>query len=454
LLYIDHAFMGAAPNASGNMLAYDEFSTEMALPAWTVDGPASTPTQSALFLGHPLQDGGYTLGITPTGTGLISVSLDRLIPAIPGETYRASSTVWFYSNSDPNAIATARVRLDWYDAAGVLVQAANPPPFYSNSGSAAGYWGVSVWSTGTAPSGAAFGKFTVEIMRDPSTTVAAYYIDNNQWALSDPAYQVAVSNAAGMVSLSVFDVADQGMTGTYTLRRVHQDGSMHPVRGYSGDLVRVPYTQSPIVVEDYEAPLGETIWYNLEWFSAGGSRTEALTTGVFASPVLADPDYVWLKSPGIPALNTRVLMEAPIKWSRAARSTTLDIVGRTNPVSISSKRAGGTSSLSVLVWDPSAHVQLNALLDSGLPALIQAMPGYGIDGNLYLSVGDVDSDPVMDAADDPGWRWTLNVTKIDRPSGGIQGSALSTWQTILDRYTTWADVYEAFDTWADVLLTE
>ncbi|WP_326792042.1 hypothetical protein OHA79_09580 [Streptomyces sp. NBC_00841] len=452
--YFDHAFLGAAPNAASNMLTYDEFSTEMTLPAWTVDGPAPAPTQAPLYLSHPLQDGGYTLGVTPTAPGLISVSLDRLIPATPGQTYKASSTVWFYSNSDPNAIATARVRLDWYDPSGVLVLAANPPPFYSNSSAVTGYGGVSVWSTGKAPTGAAFGKFTVELMHTPATTVTAYYIDNNQWALSDPAYELVVSDAAGLASLSVFAVPGQGVTGTYTLRRVHQDGHMSPVRGYVGDLTRVPFTQSPIVVEDYEAPMGETVWYNLEWFNGAGTKTETLATGVVSSPILADPDYVWLKSPGIPALNTRVLMESAIKWSRAARSTTLDIVGRTNPVSISSKRAGGTSSLSVLVWDTSAHEQLNALLDSGLPALIQAMPGYGVDGNLYLAVGDVDSDPVMDAANVPGWRWTLNVTKIDRPSGGVQGSALATWQTILDGYATWADVYEAFDTWADVLLTE
>jgi hypothetical protein len=60
----------------------------------------------------------------------------------------------------------------------------------------------------------------------------------------------------------------------------------------------------------------------------------------------------------------------------------------------------------------------------------------------------------MDAANEPGWRWTLNVAKIDRPSGGIQGSAISTWQDILDGYDTWADVFDAFDTWADVLLIE
>jgi hypothetical protein len=452
--YMDEVFFGAAPNAAGNLLTYDEFSSETALPPWTVTGPSDPAVQYALNLTHPSQDGGYVMALTPTGTGTIAASLDRLIPVTPGQTYQASAAVWFLGNSDPNATSTSRVRLDWYDSSGVLTQAGTPPPYYSSAGGLPGYTGTISQSTGRAPSGAVYGKLTVEIMHTTATTVTAYYVDNIQWVVSDPSFNASVINDTGSVSLSIFTMPDAGLGGTYTLRRVHQDGSMQPVRGYVGDLVRVPFTQSPIVVEDYEAPMGEIIAYLVEWYNASGDKILLLSIGVGASPVLEDPDYVWLKSPGIPALNTTVLMESPVKWSRPARSTTLDIVGRTNPVNISGKRAGGTSSLSVLVWDPSAHEQLNSLLDNGLPVLIQAMPGYGINGNLYLSVGDVDSDPVMDAANEPGWRWTLNVAKIDRPSGGIQGSAISTWQDILDGYDTWADVFDAFGTWADVLLIE
>jgi hypothetical protein len=452
--YMDEAYFGVAPNVAGNLLTYDEFSSEMTLPPWTVTGPDGPAVQQALNLTHPSQDGGYVMALTPTGTGTIAASLDRLIPVTPGQTYQASAAVWFLGNSDPNATSTSRVRLDWYDSSGVLTQAGTPPPYYSSAGGLPGYTGTISQSTGRAPSGAVYGKLTVEIMHTTATTVTAYYVDNIQWVVSDPSFNASVINDTGSVSLSIFTMPDAGLGGTYTLRRVHQDGSMQPVRGYVGDLVRVPFTQSPIVVEDYEAPMGEIIAYLVEWYNASGDKILLLSIGVGASPVLEDPDYVWLKSPGIPALNTTVLMESPVKWSRPARSTTLDIVGRTNPVNISGKRAGGTSSLSVLVWDPSAHEQLNSLLDNGLPVLIQAMPGYGINGNLYLSVGDVDSDPVMDAANEPGWRWTLNVAKIDRPSGGIQGSAISTWQDILDGYDTWADVFDAFGTWADVLLIE
>ncbi|KPC58684.1 hypothetical protein ADL35_49285, partial [Streptomyces sp. NRRL WC-3753] len=107
--------------------------------------------------------------------------------------------------------------------------------------------------------------------------------------------------------------------------------------------------------------------------------------------------------------------------------------------------------LTLLVWDEGSNVTFDALLDTGLPALIQAMPGYGIDGNLYLSIGQVEVESVTNAANIPGWRWTLSVTEIDRPEGGLQGSSAGTWQDVNDTFATWNDVLTDKDRWADVL---
>jgi hypothetical protein len=130
------------------------------------------------------------------------------------------------------------------------------------------------------------------------------------------------------------------------------------------------------------------------------------------------------------------------------------IVGRRNPLHVTGTRSGRTSSLSILVWDEPSNDLFDSLLDSGLPVLIQATPGYGIEGNLYLSVGDVECEPVATAANEPGWRWTLAVTEIDRPGGGIQGSALSTWQTIYDNYNEWGSAYDENASWSEVLTRE
>jgi hypothetical protein len=191
--------------------------------------------------------------------------------------------------------------------------------------------------------------------------------------------------------------------------------------------------------------------YAVTWYKADGSRASRLFTQAIAAPVLEDPDYVWFKSPGIPALNTTLMMEAPIKWSREARQALYQIVGRRNPIAITDARPGRKASLSLLVWDEASNALFDSLLDTGLTALIQAMPGYGVNGNLYLSIGAVDVESVTNAANIPGWRWTLEVSVVDRPSGGLQGSASGTWQTVSDHNVDWADVFNKNEVWSDVL---
>jgi len=170
------------------------------------------------------------------------------------------------------------------------------------------------------------------------------------------------------------------------------------------------------------------------------------------TPTLEDASYVWFKSPGNPALNTTVMMENPITWQRQARMAAYQIVGRRNPVVVSDVRPGRTASLSILIWDEQSNALFDELLDSGFPVLIQAMPGYGVDGNLYLAIQDVEVESATGAANIPGWRWTLAVTEVDRPVGGLQGSANGTWQTVYDTFATWQEVFESFDTWTDVLV--
>jgi hypothetical protein len=145
------------------------------------------------------------------------------------------------------------------------------------------------------------------------------------------------------------------------------------------------------------------------------------------------------------------MVEAPIKWSREARQALYAIVGRRNPIAITDARQGRKASLSLLVWDEASNALFDALLDTGLTALIQAMPGYGVDGNLYLSIGGVEVESVTNAANIPGWRWTLDVSEVDRPAGGLQGSVAGTWQTVLDGNNAWSDVLGRYGDWAGTL---
>lgn len=444
LFYADEMSLVIAPNAAGNLLTYDEFSSEDTLPAWTIDGG----TGSKAYMTSTITDGYYGLQIVPSTTGIITATLDRLVPVSPGTTYSVSAAVGRRNPGPGSTTTSMRSRIDWYDSAGNLFLADNADQFYAWTVPAGNQTVSPFTETRECPANAAFARVGVQIDHTGSI-IDAYTVDSVVLKESTAEYEISVDNNTGSVSL-VINYTPSVPADTVTILRMDESGNAHPVRGYGTDYNNAPYTSGPILVEDYEAPLGQRLWYAITWYSAGVRNTQ-LFTQLFSGPILDDPDYVWFKSPGLPALNTRVMMEAPVKWSRAVRAAVYQIVGRKNPVIATDRRSGRTSSISVIVDDPADNAQFDSLLDSGLPALIQAMPGYGIDGNLYVHVGDTDNDPLHPAANTPGWRWTLPITEIDRPVGGIQGSALSTWQDINDDNTDWFAVFDGYATWADVL---
>jgi hypothetical protein len=445
--YLDEVALKPAPNPQGNLLTYDEYSTESTLPAWTW----TDATYDRVYYTSSITDGRYTLSVTPTSKTTVSGTLDRLVPVTAGQTYQLRTMILRHNPTSEVISLTGRVRVDWFDDNGAMVQADVPDQFYSVTSSVA-YSGMLVAETRTCPAGATRARVGVEI--DHSTSLADfYYVDQIQLYPSDPLYTLNANNGIGAVTLRINYQPGSSPT-SITIRRVDADGSLTPLRGYGQEYDRAPYTTSPVVVEDYEAPLGSRIWYVAEWYNSSGVLVARLQTQIITAPVLADGDYVWFKSPGLPAMNVMVMMETAVKWDRAARSAALTIVGRRNPVQITDVRGGRTGSLSILIWDEPSQVLFDQLLDPGLPVLIQAMPGYGLPGNLYVSVGDSSTESVVNVASDEGWRWTLAVSEIDRPEGGLQGSAAGTWQDVMATNADWGAVDATFGNWAQVLTNE
>lgn len=447
---LEDARLIASPNLAGNLLTYTEYSAEGTLPALNL----TNGTASLYQLTSPYTDGFFVVKATPTETGLITGQLARLVPVTPGTTYQVKATI-YRRNSDPAqaVISSVRVRIDWFDADGNLFQADNADQFYSTE--QVGDWYAQTNSeTRTCPEGASYAKPAWEVSSD-NPLVSFWVIDNFSFLESAPEYTLETSNENGCVTLTVANAyAPTTNNAGVTIKRVDESGNMHSMRGYGRTWDLAPNPYAPIVVEDYEAPLASRVWYSVQWSDAGGTtKGTRLLTQTVDAPVLEDGDYAWFKSPGLPALNTTVLMEAPLTWSREARSSRFNIVGRKNPVHVTGMRAGRTSSITVLIWDPEANELFNSLLDAGTAALVQAMPGYGIDGNLYVSIGDIDVEPLDPDAREPGWRWTLAITEVDRPDGGLEGSAASTWQDILDSasYPTWEELFAAHDSWTTVL---
>lgn len=444
--YVDDASLSPAVNPAGNILTFEEYSTESILPSWTLDGGTGL---DRTYLTSGITDGFYALSYVPVDQDIHRVTLNRLLPVTAGKTYAAKATYFGKNSSAQVTPMTYRILMDWYDSGGVLLAVDNPDGFYSVNISPGGLTGATTSETREAPVGAAYAKVSVEIDHTVSL-VSRYYIDNVSLIEATPQYELASDNATGSVRLTI---NMSGPADSYvTIQRTDEDGKSYYVRGYGQEWKQVPYTPGPLVIEDYEAPLGIRVWYSIRWTNeTGETRTGELYTQQIEAPSLVDPDYAWFKAPGNPALNTLVLMESPLKWSRASRSTRYDIVGRKNPVHVTSVRSGRTADITILIWDPSANALFNSLLDGGHPVLIQAMPGYGVRRNLYLAIGDSEVEHLHPDARIDGWRWSLAVTEVDRPDGGLQGSAGLTWQSIYDNYQTWEDLFDVHDEWVTVL---
>ncbi|MBA0054300.1 hypothetical protein E0L36_26645 [Streptomyces sp. AJS327] len=443
---LDEASLKVAPNKPDNVLTYDEYSFESLVPPITVENA----TWVHNYLSGGYANGTYGLKLTPSATGLITWTLDRLVPVTPGKTYAVEGVMWRDTDSTGIVEWSRRVRVDWYDAAGNLVAADQPDAFYPSRVSGTGLIGGPISATRVCPAGATRAKVGVEIMHSDGAVIA-YFLDGVALYESTVEYTLTAENATGCVNFTIYYAPTEYPDAQYlSVYRYDTDGSVTPVRWYGTEFVRVPYTGSPVVIEDYECPIGARVWYWAQWSRANGTTVVNVLTSLVRGPVITDPDYIWLKSPGIPALSRLVMPEAPLAWSRAARSVSYDIVGRRNPISISSRRAGRVGSLTLLTWDTSTADALDALLDSGLPCLIQAAPGLGVSGNLYVRVGDASVEPVSTYARDEARRWVLEIGEIDRPRGGIQGSAGRTWDDVED-LETWSDVNDGYADWAGVL---
>ncbi len=222
----------------------------------------------------------------------------------------------------------------------------------------------SISETRTAPEGAAFARVGVEL-DSTSPLINYWYVDNVVLAPADPEYTLVTDNDSGRVTLTVNSSPPASYNAAkVTIRRIDENGDSSALRGYGYTYDLAPYSVSPILVEDYEAPLGTRVWYAVEWFKADNSKTGyRLYTQAVDSPTLPNPDYVWFKSPGLPALNTTVMVEAPIKWAREARTAAYAVVGRRNPVVVTDTRPGRTATLTLLVWDTESTETFTCLSD-------------------------------------------------------------------------------------------
>jgi hypothetical protein len=206
-----------------------------------------------------------------------------------------------------------------------------------------------------------------------------------------------------------------------------------------------------MVIEDHEAPMGTPVYYQISIYDPSGVLASTRSSSAITL-TLADINECWLKDPGNPQRNLRVMVQRAPDWQRPIEQATFVVRGRRNKVVHSGRRQGLEGDLAIWTRSDAERQALHLLLDSGSTLLWQAVPGMGVT-DMYVNVAQANEARVGALAQEQWRAWTLPMVEADMPvTTGINGAAGRTWQDVLTEFTTWQDVLDTFATWEDVLL--
>ncbi|MFE5332572.1 hypothetical protein ACFRCG_39960 [Embleya sp. NPDC056575] len=409
---------------AGNLLSFAAQSFEVDASNWTA---SSNCTVAQSVPADPVFDGGRSLKVTVTAAGQARVQAAALVPVTAGLYYVARQ--WHYGV----AAHQAWTDIDWYAADGTTYLGRAFPD--TDAAGTAGVW-RSNFIGRQAPTGAAFARMV--LLPQAATPGQIFFIDQVSLVQTAPPYILTVVPSTASVTIQIGSIPHPT---TITLSRVDPDGTRHPVRAMGGDAAGLATTGTTMIFEDYEVPLNVGVHYEYSW---PGSSTS--TTSVTIPPP-SQPYMLWLKDPGQPARNVCLMARSTGAWSRKVDRGVYPVRGARMPVIISDTRTSREGSVQVYTRSADEEAALDWLLDTGSTLLLQ---GLNL-GSVYVSVGDSEDAPVDADGSDP-WRvWTLPITELDRPIGGIQGTAGRTWQNIYNNYATWQAVFDAYETWLGVL---
>lgn len=191
----------------------------------------------------------------------------------------------------------------------------------------------------------------------------------------------------------------------------------------------------------------------------GGSATSGTVT-------VASNGSCWLKDPLAPGNNVRVdfafdpnplctptsgvFFQSMDTESRGANAATFNVNNQALPVTVSKKRSGISSTLTLVSRTFADRDNLNTLLAAGSPLLFQVPSAYGvIDQN--MSIGATAVSRVLPDHRFPIRVFGLPYTQVAAPGGPMQGTEGARWQDTCNTYATWQAVNTAGLTWVQVL---
>lgn len=431
--YFDRVTLRVQPLVAGNLLPYSAQSLEVGAADWTAAGNCSVARSA---VGEIAYQGAYSLKATCTAAGQARIEAAATVAVTAGLYY---NVLVHFQTVGASPASIVWLDIDWYDASMVYLGSAEPDQDSAITGGS--------WNTDTigrlAPPGAAFAK--VVILPQATVSSQVFYIDEISLAQGTPPYVVEAQPDTGSVTITLNDLA--GST-TLDLYRVDPDGTLAPVRGFASDVVAYAVSGSTMVFEDYEAPLDVPLRYE---YTKHPSDATTRTYAVTIDPP-DDPGYIWFTDPGSPAKNMLLTVGQAPNWKRVIERAVNRAFGAKTPQVVTDVRADREGDLTAVTWTADEADALNYLLDAGGALLIRARPGWGLD-KAYVSVGDISEDRISRHGPQPIRRWVLPLTVVERPIGGMAGSAGRSWQDVKDdpETTTWDEVRTKYGSWLEVL---
>jgi hypothetical protein len=437
VLRLETVVITVAPELqAGSLLPYADSSIEQGTAGWTVPTGVATLARTTPW-GASFFEGSYALAIS-TATATASTIRSATFGGITeGENFRAQ----VIAHPAAGTWSTVQVRIRWYDASNTDLGMSTGVTYVIPGSS----W-YALASDAVAPAGAT--QAAVEMVATASATSSVLHVDQIVlWQVLPLTEVVAVSDD-GYVQLTLRELVLDWELSVY---REQEDGTRTLVRGSSGLIDHQVITSDLMVIEDHEAPLNTPIRYHIEQWPPDSLIASTRTTD-YVTVALADVNEAWLKDPGNPQRNTRVLVTKAPDWQRPIEQATFVVRGRRNKVVLSGQRQGLEGDLAVMTRSNEERTALHLLLDSGNVLLWQATPGMGV-VDMYVNVAQVTEARVGALAQEPWRAWTLPLVEADKPvTTGVNGAAGRTWQDILTEFATWQDVLDTYATWEDVLL--
>jgi hypothetical protein len=436
VLRLETVVVTVAPKLqAGSVLPYADSSFEQGIAGWTVASGVATIARTTPW-GLSAFDGSYALAIT-SSTATASTIRSAKFPVHAGTNWRAQ----MLAHPAAGTWSSATTRIHWYDAANTDLGTSTGTTFALPGTS----WYV-IPTDAVAPAGAT--QAAVELAATASTTASVLHVDQVVLWEVLPLTAVEAHSSDGYVELTLRELI---LDYELSVFRELQDGSRTLVRGPYGLIDHQVISSDLMVIEDHEAPLNVPVRYYIEQWPPGSLTASTRTTG-YVTITLDDINQVWLKDPGNPQRNMKVLVAKAPDWNRPIDQASYVVRGRRNKVTLSGKRQGLEGDLAIWTLSDQQRKALHLLLDDGNVLLWQAAPGMGVD-DMYVSFGQVPEARTGGLAQEQMRAWTLPLVEQDMPvTVGVGGPAGRTWQDVVTEFATCADLLPVYATSEDLLL--